>query len=697
MLQLPSALRRLLAGVFLFALSCTFSVPGRAVAQAPAPVLTIDHLGKGSASLDGPWQFHLGDDTNWAQQGLDDSTGQNGWEQLTADAPWGTQGHRNYVGYAWYRKHIDLSKASGAPDDVAIYIPAIDDIYEIYWNGVRMAQFGKFPPHMVPYLLVPPQTWGLGPVRKGVLAVRVYKIPLSSVDDGTAGGFESVPIVGSPTAIASIKDAHGFQWLQHAQFRFGLTSLYLVTAILSFLLWLRDRRLRLLLWVAIYSFMPLPEVIFNGLGLHISGIVQQAIVQPLIGVREMSQWFLLVYLLQLEGSKRLMRWMVAWAWISVVAGALDGGLGFLADLISIPMFTWADALLTVFVIPGEFMPVVLILIALRQKKQLDSGRWLVAALACVSALWYSVSNVANQGVRYTHWTLAPWMGQPLFQLFGSNFTPQSLLRLALFVTILYAVFRSASDYRRRQSALEQEYKSARELQQVLIPEALPSLPGFAVTSAYRPAQEVGGDFFQIIPLEGHDTGSTLILLGDVSGKGLKAAMTVSMIVGAARALARYTSHPAEILTELNTRLFGRMQGGFATCLAIRMGSEGECVVASAGHPAPYLNKAEIDLPGALPLGLVAGQTYEEQSIHILEGDHISLYTDGLLEARGANGEIFSFERLGALLDSRPDAKQAAEAAVDFGQDDDITVLTLTRLGSGQAATSQFSAPHLARI
>lgn len=697
MLQLPSALRRTLAGVSLFALVCTFSMPGRAMAQASAPLLTIDQLGKGSAKLDGPWQFHLGDDPSWALPETEDATGQHGWEQLTADAPWGTQGHHNYVGYAWYRRHIDLSKASGAPDDVAIYIPAIDDIYEIYWNGVRVAQFGKFPPHMVPYMLVPPQTWGLGQVRKGVLAVRVYKIPLSSVDDGTAGGFEGVPIVGSPAAIAAIKDAHGFQWLQHAQFRFGLTSLYIVTAILSFLLWLRDRRLRLLLWVAIYSFMPLPEVIFNGLGLHISGIVQQAIVQPLIGVREVSQWFLLVYLLQLEGSRRLMRLLIVAAWISVIFGALDGGLGFLADNISIPVFTWLDAIFTVLILPPELMPVILIVIALKQKKRLDSGRWLVAALASAGALWYSVSNVAFQGIRYTHWTLAPWMGQPLFQLFGSNFTPQSLLRLALFLTILYAVFRSASDYRHRQSALEQEYKSARELQQVLIPDKLPALPGFAMTSAYRPAQEVGGDFFQIIPLEGKDEGSTLILLGDVSGKGLKAAMTVSMIVGAARAMARYTTQPAEILTELNGRLYGRMQDGFATCLAMRISSIGECVVASAGHPAPYLNKSEVELPGAVPLGMVAHPVYEQKALRIGEGDRVALYTDGLLEARGANGEIFSFERLNALMAEFPDAKQAAEAAVDFGQDDDITVLTLTRLATGQVSTTQFSAPHLARI
>ena len=153
--------------------------------------------------------------------------------------------------------------------------------------------------------------------------------------------------------------------------------------------------------------------------------------------------------------------------------------------------------------------------------------------------------------------------------------------------------------RRQQSALEQEFKNARELQQVLVPEALPSLPGFAMTSAYRPAQEVGGDFFQIIPLDG---GSTLIVLGDVSGKGLKAAMAVSLIVGAARMVADFSKSPAEILSGLNRRLYGRLQGGFATCIALRLDPDGNCAIASAGHPAPFLNQEELNLPGALPLG-----------------------------------------------------------------------------------------------
>ena len=128
-------------------------------------------------------------------------------------------------------------------------------------------------------------------------------------------------------------------------------------------------------------------------------------------------------------------------------------------------------------------------------------------------------------------------------MFGNSFSVQILLRTLLFLSIVYAVIRYTIANQRRQTNLEREFQNARELQQILVPETLPAIPGFTLTSAYRPAQEVGGDFFQIIPLEGAQQGSTLIVLGDVSGKGLQAAMTVSLIVGAVRTLAKFAPSP----------------------------------------------------------------------------------------------------------------------------------------------------------
>src|SRR5512135_3730227 len=108
MLSRPSLCRYIAAVVIAVALAASLRA-----AQSPAPsstpVLTIDGLGKGTAQLDGPWQFHVGDDWTWAQPGIDDATGQNGWEQVTTNAPLGTQGHPSFTGYGWYRKHITIS------------------------------------------------------------------------------------------------------------------------------------------------------------------------------------------------------------------------------------------------------------------------------------------------------------------------------------------------------------------------------------------------------------------------------------------------------------------------------------------------------------------------------------------------------------------------------------------------------------
>jgi len=667
------------AAIVFFALGATLS-PGEQTHAAnapPASLLVLDGLGKGTAPLNGPWQFHEGDNPAWALPSFDDFF----WPQIQADKTWGLQGHANYTGYAWYRRHITLSPAPGASSDIALLIPAVDDVYEIFWNGVRVGQLGRMPPHWVSYSPVPTQTYGLGPVRKGVLAVRVWKMPLLSNDDGTAGGFESMPIIGSPEAIANTKGNLEFEWLRQHQFQFALTSLYGLVAMLSFIAWYRDRRQWVLFWTAMFSSCLVAELFLNGLRLHVSFAVLICIDQIEIAIREMSLWFLLLWLLQLQNNRKLVVLTRKAALISVTASTLDGLLIFMypSPLNQIRM-QLVDAALTPLVVFFELLPVLLVGYACLRRKPLDSARWVVAAVAFCNGMIFFVQNIAAQGVRFTHWTLADKITRPLFNFADNPITPIILFRTLLFFSILYAVIRYSIDNRRRTIALEQEYQSARELQRVLVPSALPVVPGFTLTSAYRPAQEVGGDFFQIIPLE---DGSTLVILGDVSGKGLMAAMAVSLIVGAVRALADDYPEPARLLTLLNRRICGRLQGGFATCVILRIDDKCECSLASAGHPAPFLNDRELDLPGALPLGISADVDYEESTFNLQAGDHFSLYTDGLLEARNQAGELYSFARLERLFATHPSAAQATQAAVNFGQDDDITVLTLTRLATGE--------------
>jgi hypothetical protein len=664
---------------------CSFTGVTHAESQTPStPTLKIEALGKGAAPLDGPWQFHPGDNPAWAQPGIDDAAGHDGWEQLKADAPWGTQNHPNTEGHGWYRRHIDLTMAPGAASDVALLIPAIDDVYALYWNGQPIGHLGSFPPRLDFQSAIPAQTYGLGPVRSGVLAVRVYKVPFASNDDGTAGGFEGVPIVGSPQSIAVIKDSLDYKWLRAQQSRFALTGLYGIVCLLSFFAWLRDRSQRLLFWMAVYSLMPTLELFLNGMRLQASSIVITFLVQFAIQLREISQWYVLIYLLQLDDRPRLMRWIGVIAIASQIAGAVDGSLGFFYGAMAKTTFQITDACLTFLILPGEAIPILLVLLAMMRRRRLDSARWIVASIALANDVTYAVSNISQQGERFTHWPLAGWLQNAHVTVFGNTIGLQLTLRTALFLAIVYAVLRYAIDYRKRQNALEREYQNAREVQQVLVPEALPAVPGFNMASAYKPAREVGGDFFQILPLE---EGGALVVIGDVSGKGMPAAMTVSLLVGTVRTLAHYTQSPGEILTAMNYRMLNRSAGGFTTCLVVRVDADGKLTIANAGHLAPYLNGHELAVHGGMPLGLEATRSYAESSFMLGEDEQLTMLTDGVVEARNRHGELYGFDRTALIAKNSADA--IADVAREFGQEDDITVLTLSRI-----ATVETSEPAL---
>jgi hypothetical protein len=245
------------------------------------------------------------------------------------------------------------------------------------------------------------------------------------------------------------------------------------------------------------------------------------------------------------------------------------------------------------------------------------------------------------------------------------------------------VYVSVSEGRRyartqmEKASLESEMAAAREVQRLMVPEDLPPVFGYAVESVYRPAAEVGGDFFQVISLQ---SGRSLVVIGDVSGKGLRAAMIVSMIVGMLSAISGFTEEPAEILDELNRRLCGRTHGGFATCLAVRLEDGGRLVLANAGHPPPYLNGRELPFEGSMPLGLDETATYEQTSLEMAAGDVAVLLTDGIVEAQNEQRELLGFLRVERLLLEGSSARTVADTAQEHGQNDDLTVIGITREG-----------------
>jgi hypothetical protein len=223
---------------------------------------------------------------------------------------------------------------------------------------------------------------------------------------------------------------------------------------------------------------------------------------------------------------------------------------------------------------------------------------------------------------------------------------------------------------RERTAYAAELQAASTVQQMLLQSASRFTPGFEVDSVYLPASEVGGDFFFVAPTP---DGSLTAIAGDVSGKGLTAAMRVAMILGALR---RETSHdPAEILSGLNNVLLAQGQLGFTTSICVRISLSGEFTLANAGHIAPYISGREVDTPPALPLGLVPDQAYELVHGSLAVGERLILLSDGVPEARSQNGELYGFERLSSL--TQLPAQEIADTARRFGQEDDITVLALS--------------------
>ena len=180
----------------------------------------------------------------------------------------------------------------------------------------------------------------------------------------------------------------------------------------------------------------------------------------------------------------------------------------------------------------------------------------------------------------------------------------------------------------------------------------------------------------------------LVVIGDVSGKGMPAAMTVALLVGTVRTLAHYTQSPGEILAAMNARMLGRSHGGFTTCLVLRADADGRLTVANAGHIAPYLKGEELALENGLPLGLAGAAVYVETTLALEEGQQITLVTDGVVEAREKCGALFGFDRTAAI--SAEPAETIAQAAQAFGQDDDITVLKVEKCrepGTGNDASA----------
>jgi len=242
-----------------------------------------------------------------------------------------------------------------------------------------------------------------------------------------------------------------------------------------------------------------------------------------------------------------------------------------------------------------------------------------------------------------------------------------VVMITVILIVLYLRYR---EEQARALGLEQDMTSARRMQQQLLATSGESPAGFEVTAVYRPAQEVGGDFYRTELLE---DGSLLVVVGDVSGKGLDAALLVAAVLGGLAIEKERT--PARLLDDLNKAVTGRTGGGFITACCARFYRDGRVTIANAGHISPYLDGRELQVENGFPLGITAQSSYSETEIQI--SGRVIFTSDGVIEARDTKGELLGFDRMAALT-MKP-AAEIADSAQQWGQEDDITVLTVRRM------------------
>ncbi len=609
--------------------------------------------------LDSTWLVHAGDDPAFARPDFDDS-------QWTAFDPHGSLAKlygENQPPVVWYRTRV---KVSPVQTGLALREVNISRAFEIYVNGERLMVSGSVAPYR-PYtstarLLerIPDRMLGAGTL---LIAMRVHIAPSEWGNGQDPGYYANNLTIGEEDTLASDDwlsaiGENAMTWLDH------LLSIAL-GAVALVLFWAQRRNAEYL-WLAALGLLVLAESTEPFLAVFFNMPFFWEVLTVLFRVASPYLW----------GSLYLafVHQRVGWRWRAffIFAGltnVLAGLQPYLPTGQSVyQLFTNLPFILLLSVI----VPAVLAYHWRRGNR--EAGILLIPALLFSFYIYAEITfgvlfQISGRRDFALHWLtiIDRYPAGPF--LISLDHISGIIGTIALAIIIL---LRSSTAIR-RQAMLEGELAAAQEVQQVLVPEHTSAVPGFTVESVYEPAQQVGGDFFQILP---DGQGGLLVVVGDVAGKGLPAAMLVSVMVGAIRGVAEYTKDPAELLANLNERLVGRAGGGFSTALAAHIATKGMVTIANAGHLSPYLDGREFQLPGALPLGVLSGAAYESTHFFLAPGSRLTFYSDGVIEAKNRAGELLGFER-GRELSTEP-AAAIVEAVKRFGQEDDITVVTIER-------------------
>jgi hypothetical protein len=655
-----------------------FVAPGASgAAQSFAAVsgntVELIELGDSAADLTGPWAFHTGDDIDWARPAFDDST----WERMdlalsqNGEVPgWTARGHAGYSGYAWYRLRVEVE---GAKRTLAMKMPSdADDAYQIFVNGKMVGEFGKFTQHRVTAYGSVPRSFPIPKeVRNGpmTIAIRMWMDSATPFNSPDAGGLHGPPVLGFASAIAAQVQLD-LDAIAHGVGSGFLEVLILIMALLmaSALFWL-DPNEKSYFWLALVCAVTLfgNSIVLlanftTPVGQTMGVILYDVVSTPIrigLWVLFWGYWFHLRRIARLHYA--------VWTLVAILVIA--------TAMLRPPLY-------------GEVIPVhaAKFIIPLQQISKLGLGALLFVVayfgfkrqrteggLAAAALLLAFIANFTHE-LRLIHLSMTT-------SLFGFVFYLGQVSTIVSLLIITIMLLRRFVYSQRRQEQWKLEIEQARHVQQVLIPDKLPEIQGLMIESEYRPAREVGGDFFQIIP--GDIAGTALIVVGDVTGKGLQAGMLVALIVGAIRSAVQHSSDPAQILSSINDQLCEREHSS-ATCIILRLERDGTIHLSHAGHLPPSLNGKEMELEGALPLGMIGGMEFPSASFRLREGDSLMLMSDGIAEARDSRGRLFGFDRTQQMLLTRSTPAEIAAAAQKFGQEDDILVLQIQWTGTPTA-------------
>ena len=661
--------------LLLLLLLLTLSVHASAVADSPqndkvAPTDPVVHikLGESTVELAGPWKFHVGDDTAWAQPDFNDSS----WEEvdLTPDGKtglssgWTARGHKGYSGFAWYRLQVNVE---GAKHSLGLKMPYyFDDAYQLFVNGQRIGEFGKFTDHHVTaYAAIPIDFRMPRDVRDGkvTIAIRTWMDSATPFNSADAGGLRAPPELGYASAVS---DQLRLDW-DDAGHYFGSAFLEMLILLMALLIalalfWL-DRNEKSYLWLALVCEASLLIV---GLDLLVNfttwiGLTAYIILRDIIATPvRIGLWVMFWgYWFRLERIRALH--VAVWSLVAILSiGTALLRPPLYGEHVPIQVGTYLHPFLLIVKLG---LGVLLLLVLYRgfRKSRKEGAIAAPAVILAVIAIYSHELLLIHVQTTFTILSFAISLG-----------SISTMLSLLIITVMLLARFITAQ---RAKEQWKLEIAQARHVQQVLIPNTLPQINDLHIDSEYRPAREVGGDFFQIIPKE--EDGTSLIVFGDVTGKGLQAGMLVALIVGAIRSTAQHDNRPEGILEALNDQLCER-ESASATCMVLRFSPNGVVELANAGQLPPYLNGNEMQIEGALPLGMLRGMDYPVTSFQLEPGDSLVIMSDGVVEAQNAYGELFGFERIEQMLRDQTSTAEIATAAQTFGQTDDILVLRVER-------------------